>query len=314
MTSLARLKPFYVSMGIRNTGYQDEPSLDYDPVTTPDRFINAIATQTFNAPIVEKASDFLVAVERMELHLNAVPFYDADQLPREFITVRSRLDENLVYETPDIDLSAFSVTHLLDLLGNVEYRVPETNALFRITYSINKDGFIIMTLLDNVDFNMVQIEFPSRLNMILGLSTNQQLYQTDINQDPWVEAESWYPRADIGDDLDHVVLQTNLPTNTDALGNAHIPILTDFSVPTNYSNSLGYGSNGVLVKQGFTSNIRQRMIYVPNERRYLELVGDFPIQDLTISAWYRSVDGSIKKVPLCLGGSFEVKLGFYLKQ
>lgn len=325
MTSFARYKPFYVSMSIRNDGLQDPPLYTYNVDTTPNNTINAVCTQQFNQPIVEKASDFLVAVERMELTLNGIPFYDADEVPREKIVIKSRIDNSEI-DGPTLVDSAYSLTHLFDILNAVVLTDPYDLSEFKVNYSINKDGFILISLLNGKTFNQVEIQFPRRLNMILGMSTNlitgqifvPQTVPPDPTNPPYTEASSTFPRTDMGDDLDHIVLQTNLPTNTDSAGNAKIPILTDFSSPSNYSNSLAYGTNGTLVKAGFSSNIRQRVIYTPTERRYLELLGDFPIQDIEVQALYVSANyetlQNVKNIPLPIGGSFEIKIGFYLKQ
>lgn len=310
MTSFARYKPFYASYGIRNNGLHDTPDNLYHVTTTPDNTINAIISEQYNQPIIEKASDFLVAVERMELSLNGVPFYDGAQSQLETITVRSRRDTTLIYTTDDLDISAYSLSHLFELLNGVEFEDPFDATPFSCTFSCTRDGFFVVTLIDS-DFTNVQLEFPRRLNMILGISTAQQFIDP---VDPWTEAESQFPRIDLGDDLDHIVLTSNLPTNADALGNIHYPVLTDFSVPSAYSNSLSYAANGTLVKSGFSTNIRQKIIYTPTERRYLELNGDFPIQHVEITAYYVSIDGTVKNVVLPLGASFELKLGYYLKQ
>lgn len=325
MTSFARYKPLYVSMSIVNDGYKDPPDKTYDEKTTPDNRIEARAVSQFNSPIIEKASDFLVAIERMEVSLNGVPFYDNDELPREYITVKNRTtnDEVVMEELPS---SAYSLTHLFDILNAFELTEPTSLLGFRLTYSINKDGFIIITINPNpilnqqFTFNDIEIIFPPRLNMILGISTEQQIFvQNPSESNPtYVEAQSKYPRCDMGDDLDHIIIQSNLPTHTDAIGNAKVPLLTDVSAPSNYSNSLSYSSTGALKTAGFSSNIRQKLIYTPSERRYLELTGDFPIQDISVSAWYQSINydrlGGPKQVLLPIGGIFEVKLGFYLRQ
>lgn len=306
--NFARYKPIYVSMSFKNDGNKNADELNvYDPDQTADKFVYASAQTQFNAPIVEKASDFLVAIERMELSLNGIPFYDAGQEPGpEQIVIRSRINPVPTTQT-DVDLNAYTLTHLFEVLNALSYEDPNTNTNFRITYSISKDGFIIVSLLDGRNFTNLQIEFPRRLNMILGISTAQQFGTK-------TECNSLYPRIDLGDDLDHIILQTNLPTNTDALGNVKLQVLTDFASPSAYSNSLTYGANGTLIRSGFSTNLREKLIYTPNERRYLELLGDFPINNITIEAYYVNLDEVIKNVPLPLGGLFEVKLGFYLKQ
>ena len=310
MTSFARYKPFYASYQIRNNGLQDPPDHKYDVSTTPDNTINATIKEQYNAPIVDKASDFLVAVERMELSLNGVPFYDGGEQNPETILVRSRRNLNLTYETDPLTTSSFSLSHLFELLNQVNFEDPYDASEFKCTFSVTRDGFIVVTLIDT-NFNNIQLEFPRRLNMILGISTANQFIDPIK---PWTETESSYPRIDLGDDLDHIILVSSLPTNADSLGNVHFPVLTDFSSPSEYSNSLTYAENGTLVKAGFSTNIRQKVIYTPNERRYLELIGDFPIKDVEITAYYLSVDNIVKHVVLPIGAGFEIKLGFYLKQ
>lgn len=308
MTSFARYKPIYVSLSEKNDGRKNkEENNIYSPNTTADLFINASASTQFNAPIVDKASDFLVAIERMELCLNGIPFYDGSQVGGAFeqIVIRSRTIVNST--ATDVDANAYSLTHLFEILNSLTYVDPNNNAQFHITYSISKDGFIIVSLLDGRLFTDLQLEFPRRLNMILGITTQEQFATKN-------ECNSTYSRIDLGDDLDHIILQTNLPTNTDALGNVHLQVLTDFASPSAYSNSMGYGANGTIVRANFSSNLRQKLIYTPYERRYLELLGDFPINNISIEAYYTNVDGDLKNVPLPLGGIFEVKIGFYLKQ
>lgn len=310
MTSFARYKPFYASFSLRNNGLRDPPSNLYNVTTTPDNTINASINEQYSHPICEKASDFLVAVERMEIALNGIPFYDGGQTEVETITVRSRRDTSLVYTTDNLDTSCYSLSHLFEYLNALEFEDPFDATPFECTFSVTRDGFIVLTLIDS-NFTNVQIEFPRRLNMILGISTAQQFIDP---VDPWTEAESSFTRIDLGDDLDHIVLTSSLPTNADSLGNVHLPVLTDVAVPSQYSNSLSYAANGTLVKSGFSTNIRQKVIYTPSERRFLELNGDFPIQDVTIEAFYVSVDGTVKHIVLPIGATFEIKLGFYLKQ
>lgn len=299
--SLSRLKPFYVSLDIRNnrlTNYYQDIAND---------IARARIFSNFNPAIVDKASDFLVAVERMELTLCGVPFYDASDFDnnRESLVIRSKQDGSTF--TLPLTKSAYSLSHLFEILSAYQYQDPFDSVLFNLTFSITKDGIVVMTIIGGKTFTDIQVEIPRRLNMILGISLNRQLAAT-------TQVESAYPRVDLGDDLDHVILITNLPTNSDNLGNVKNSVLTDFSAPSTYSNSLAYGANGQLIRQGFQTNIRQKMIYTPTERRYLELLGDFPINNIIVEALYVNPDGAQKYVPLPLGGTFELKLGFYLRQ
>jgi len=305
MTSFARYKPVYVSLSKRNTGIQNGAVYTSN---SADNVTNTQIETNFNIPIVDKASDYLVAVERMELSLNGIPFYDGTQ--GEVITIRSRLNNALPVKTTAMDLTCWSLSHLLEQLGALEYTDPNDDSKFDIVHTISADGIIIIGLQGGKTFDMLQVEYPRVLNMILGMSTDQQIGDGTS----YTEAESLFPRADLGDLLDHIVIETNLPTNSDSLGNAKMNVLTDFSVPSTYNNSLSYGPDGDLLRSSFSTSLRQRVIYVPNERRYLDLLGDFPILNIQCQAHYVDINGNVRPVSIPLGGYFEIKLGFYLKQ
>ncbi len=302
MTSFARLKPFYVSLNVRNV----PEDVDYSPATSADTYKLTTINTEFNQPIMEKASDFLCAVERLELTLNGIPFYDGNQ--NETITVVSRLNP-LLTSANIFNVTAWSLSDLLAKLSAFDLRDPNTNTDFSVVYAINQDGIIVISLEEGKNFDNLEIQFPRILNCILGISTARQ-----VTPGTFSEAESLYPRTDVGDNLDHIIIQTNLPTNSDSLGNAKMAILTDLSVSSAYSNSLSYGSDGAMLRSSFSTNIRQRVIYTPSERRYLELLGDFPIQNIQCQVYYVNIIGENVPVPLPLGGYFELKLGFYLRQ
>lgn len=312
--SLARLKPFYVSLGMRFNDHVDhDRNQIYDPDISPRTAKRATITEQYNHPIVEKASDYLIAIERLEISLNGIPFYDAAPHPQgspplsghEVIYVRSRV-ANVAATSQTLTLNCYSLTHLLTYLNSLSFIDPNLGDAISLTFTVDKDGFIILRLLDRT-FAFLYFEFPRRLNQILGISNDIQLPGN-------FQAISSYPRMDCGDDLDHLILVSNLPTVSDAIGNAKVHVLTDFAPPTAYSTSQQYNNDVALVESGFTGNIRQKAIYYPNERRYLELIGDFPINNIDMQMLYRNTDNDLKEVVIPFGGCFEVKLGFFLKQ
>jgi hypothetical protein len=63
--SLARLKPYYISLAVTNDDANDA--------------IEAVIEQTFSRPVIEKSDDYVMAIERMEINLQHVPFYDAGE-------------------------------------------------------------------------------------------------------------------------------------------------------------------------------------------------------------------------------------------
>lgn len=284
----------------------------YNANTTPDTATHyASAYISSTEPLLERASDFMVAVERMEVNTSGIPFYDASDTPnpanRENIIIRSRLSAILPVTTQAIDLNAYSLPHLFDILNSYDYKDPNDDVEFNMTFSLDKDGFIVVTLLDDRTFTNIQVEFPARLNQILGISTAQQYIGYD-------SCSSLYPRVDCGDDFDHLIIQTTLPTVSDQVGNVKLNVLTDFAVPSSYSNSLAYGADGNLTRAGISTNMRQKIIYTPNERRYINLNGGFPVYDIRCDLYYVNNSDILKRVILPYGCAFEIKLGFYLRQ
>lgn len=298
--NFSRLKPQYVSLHKANNQDSSDNNV-YDPANSADNFIEASLTETYKSPVFTDSSQYVVAVERMELSLNGVPFYYADG---EVIYVIERANP---LNTTNVALNshAYSLSQLLTILNATTFVDPITAGNFTIIFSLTKEGFISMTLQGGKSFVNIYLEFPRRLNMILGISTNAQTTGSI--------ASSPIPRLDMGDNLQHIVLSSNLQTVSDVIGNAALQVLTDFAPPTSYSNSLGYTAGGALQQSGFSTNLRQKVIYNPNERRYLDLISPFGIQQITIDAYYTDIDGNNRKILLGLGGNFDIKLGFYLK-
>lgn len=301
-------------LGVGSEYVEASAANNYVSGTNSRGSLEARLETTFNTPFIEKASDFIMAVERMEVSLNAIPFLDQrDGVPQEFVKIRSRRvgEQNLIYQVY-LPGSAFSLTHLLSMLSEeMDYVDPSDGSEMTIIFTLSKEGFVVMHTGDK-SFNDIQVEFSRRLNMILGIATADQLVFANP-ADYQYECASTYPRIDIGDDLQHIVIQSNLPVYTDAIGNERMPILTDFAYPVDMSSSLAYEQD-YLVKSGWSIVPRDRLIYIPTEKRYLELNGDFPINNIQISGYYTTPDGDNKPIPLAFGGIFSIKLGFYLRQ
>lgn len=299
--NFARLRPTYISLSVRNNA-DGNTFNDYSSTTSPDSFIDATVKENYNQPVIDNASNYVVAVERFDLSANAIPFYSADS---EIIYVVERA--NTANTTQEIlNNSAYSLSQLLTILNAIEFTDPTDATGFNVVFTITKDGFISLTLLGGKQFDDIYFIFPRKLNLILGLST---AVQTTGNI-----STSSVSRLDLGDNLQHIVLTSNLLTVSDVIGNVASNVLTDFSPTTYYSNSLSYGASGQLQKSGFTTNLRDKLTYNPNERRYLDLISSFNIQTIEITAQYTDLDGIVHIVQLPFGGIFEIKLGFYRKE
>lgn len=302
---VSKVKPTYVSLRVANNGIDDStnPStVIYDASDSADSYINASIKQGLNSSIFPIASNYICAVERLELSIDAVPFYLAEN---ESITVYNKAN---MAQTSSVLMNenAYSISQLFSILNKQLYTDPSNATTFTCTFSLTKDGFVSFELGGGKSFANLLFRFPRKLNLILGFS--------DSRQTTGSAAYSSIPRLDMGDNLQHIVLESNLNSISDQIGTVSLNVLTDFAPPSQYSNSLSYAASNALQQSGFSTNLRQKVIYTPTERRYLDLISSFAIQSINIDAYYTDIDNNIRRVELGLGGVFEIKIGFYKKE
>lgn len=299
--SFSRLKPKYASVYVVHNDY-----------TKLNETIDATIQQSYTKPLIQDSSDYVCAVERMEINGNAIPFYDAvnpaNNFQPESITLIDKANSANTTSTI-IGSSAYSLSDLLNLLNAYRYYLPsDGTTVVNLNFTLDEDGFIHMIIKNaSYSFTNFYVVIPKYLNKILGLSTVFQL--TGLK-----DCRSQYPRLDCGDQLNHIVLATNLNTISDSIGVAQANVLTDFAPETRYSNNLQYNDDGTLNRSSFSTNLRQKIVYSPTERRYLDLISPFNISFLRIEAFYVDDEGTSARVQLPYGCSFQVKLGFYKKE
>lgn len=292
--NFSRLQPTYISSSFSNSESNGTNDLPLLPAVTED---------TYNMAIFKDLSQYVVAIERLEISLNGIPFFVGTDIASgesrgQYIGLKV-LGGPITY-TPII-FNAFSIIDLLDQLNVTAYE-DEDHLFVALNFSLDPTGYIIMS--SDRPFSDTQIYISDRLNHILGLQTLTTPTQIQ---------KSKFPRIDLGDELNHIVIKSSLPTKTDSIGQSQEFVLTDICPPSQYGNNYSYNQD-VLSQSGFTTNIRQKLVYVPNERRFLDLNAPFQLNHLRIEARY--VNGQDDSFPIYLpfGGIFEVKLGFYMKQ
>lgn len=326
MANFARIKPTYVSLSIVNNGLSADTGGPYDEAgagngyvhaTVADGTIKAAVFETYNNPVIDKASDYVCAIERMEVSLNGIPFFDAGVGNVSNIIIRSRINPAL-FTSKAVVNSAYNLSHLLNILSSYYYPDPnnQPDGLFNLEFSLESTGHIRVDIDSNsgITFDQIQLEFPRRLNLILGLSTTQQI-NTNGALNQYTFAYSLIPRMDVGDDLQRIAITSNLPTNSDRIGNVQLPVLTDIGVETGsgYSNNFEFIA-GQYDNTSWSMPLRDKLVYIPTEKRYLDLLGDFPITNIQIGCYYVNLDEQFKQVLIPFGGIFSIKIGFYLKQ
>ena len=303
MASLDKHPVFYASFTVVNNG-PTTPLLDSDD-------IEASVLQQYPSPIINKASDYVCSVERMEININGIPFYDATG---ESVSYTDASSFDLV------DFESIRAYSLADLTVQLQARFAGSTqiAYNRLDIVVSSDGFVILTqsptggLTWTSTFGQLDLSQAPRLNNILGFHSMVAVPTSvaDVEQ-----VISTAPRMDCGDQLAFLRLTSNLPTVSESIGQAKGSVLTDFYISKNIGSSVSYAN---LVPEAPTFagatlsySQRQKVIYNPQVRRFLHMRGSRPIDEILIACEFVRPDGTSKIVPLPLGCEFTVKLGFW---
>lgn len=320
MSNLGRIKPKYISLGLSND---------------QDDLIDASIHIDWPLPTINKLDNYVVCIERMEISLNAIPFYKHDP--------QSQGDEQIIFfNRADAPIGTYTLSEnyytLWDLqnkLSSVEYQmtlpiadpitgvITPTVILFNIYYGMDEIGRTVLDITSQTaahvnapkNFQNFYIRFPTYLNMILGFQkSNFDQLNTGNGPDWGGYATSFYPQLDCGDNLNHIYLTSTLPVISDSIQVVQSNVLTDTCPPSSYSPDTGYITGQYRLEgKGWTLNTRQKFIYIPQQRRYLDLIAPFSLRYLQLDCWYMSNDQTSSKVQLPPGGTFQIKLGFYQK-
>lgn len=277
--NFARLNTVYWTKEISNTKNTGES-------------INADLNETFNSNLLEKASDYIVAVERFEISLNNIPYYDGAYNNENWEIYNQADDPNVSAPVQTLDLSTLVSYSLKDTLEKL-------NEIFGANVGVARDGLYRLEVdqegiitLNRQNSNNYKSVIPKKLNYILGLFNEVAGVQ---------EWNSTTPRISVGDELDHVRISSNLDLTSDTVGQTKTNIITDLSVPSAISSS----------GQEFSWSPRDKLIYTAQERRYLVFNSSAPVQVIRIFVEYIQPDGTERIVQLPPGGVFNIKLGFY---
>lgn len=242
--------------------------------------------ENFTTPLLTKANDYILAVERFEINLNGIPYYDGSA--GELLTITIAAVDHTV-------LLSDTYYSLPDVINGINSLISGDINFNGVLFNLDADGYVFITY---ANFAINTITIPERLNYILGLETDDVNAVTGY----WT---SRYPRWDIGDQIDHIRLVSNLDLISDTVGQARTNIVTDVAV----TSSLSQSSDG-----SYSYSQRQKLNYTPNERRFLNFAAPVPISRIRIFAEYVTPDGDNYYVMLPRGGSFSIKLGFYLRK
>lgn len=280
---------------------------------------DAVIEQSFNTPLIDNAQEWVIAVERFEIALNGIPFFDGDDVggASDFTMDNYAVLTGANRGTWTFNFKAYSLRDFIykanvvfsDLTRCVAWGDAGALPNPSLRLSLSGDGFISI---EDTNLNDYNIQWSPKINAILGFNvTNRGGGGT------WT---SEFPRWDTADRIDHIRITSNLGITSDNVGQSHTNILTDIAPFQTYSNSC---PNGLVspahTTETYSYSPRQKIIYVPQERRYLNVLFPSSIIQIRVAAeyvyWDHATGTEVSTVvQLPQGTAFAIKLGFYSRQ
>ena len=305
MANIDQQPVFYATFGVQNTGISE------GGLSQP--ILPAVIQQAYNTPIVNKANDYVMAIERLEVNLNGVPFYQA--LDSEQIKLTLIGDPNTNVAKPLKELTAWSLYDLIRILNSYMQNgtIVDNGGngdLFKdkLQFSLDAEGFVSMSTTNYLTHKNYDFEFPASLNQVLGL---EDAFPSDVTIQI-NNVTSRFPRFDCGDQLSYIRVVSNLPTVSDSVGQSKSNILTDLYFGLTFGASVTDPTQPTDASiRPFNWSPRQKVIYNPPIRRFLNLRSSAPINDIEISCEFVRPDGSSAPISLPRGCEFTLKIGFW---
>jgi len=281
--------------------------------------IDARIEENFNTQLLADAENWIMAVERFELNLNGIPFWEplTDDEKYSVIYKENTIDEQK-WNVP-VQFVAYSLPHFIEKLNIATLAIIPGGTANSPSFSVNREGFITVSVIagggGTDDITDYEFTFSANLQRILGLNQNSKpavglTWSSDV------------PRWDVGDRLRHIRLTSNLGVTSDSIGQSRTNVLTDVAAIQSFNAGGFQGvqdtTAGPAQDYTFTYSPRQKLIYDPRERRYLNILFSQPIIRLEVAAFYvfENINGEESQFPVQLheGCEFSIKIGFYKRQ
>lgn len=266
------------------------------------------ATQEFNfSNLVEEQGEYLIAIERLIIPIQKIPFHDSI-VPAMTLTTIINGFQRTVNSTTSFSLIEF----LVNL--NLEF---STNAVNLFIY-LNPSGRIIIRYDDWANTN---VTLDQTIADIFDMNTNLTIADSDANGKV-IGNSPVFDRFDQLDKIQIEILGANIQQeiiNT----NISLPVLTDLTIQTSYSANVVINETNTDLINNFSAindeiafgySTRQNVIYTAEaERRYVNLSGKTPIQNLTLQcvAIFKNQTRNIITLPPRT--TFSAKIAFFKK-
>jgi len=329
---------FYASTNVLYFTAQYSNISDYNMLTdsVSSTLQPALIEQEFpSVGLIEDQENYLVAVERMEVSLHGIPLVDFEDdfiktLYGTKITFTDDFGEfqiDLLGKFFDAWQIVNYINDQLDYFKNQGSTSVNNKWVQFVRFGINPtSGRLyakqVTTIAHDWD-NLKSIQWPLALDFIFGwnnAANPSAILPATLGALPL--QQYWYASRncfDIGDALQHIRLTSNLSLVSDTLGQSTTTIITDLApdgllsvsggdpIPSSTSQNQynGYGGGTISVVP------RQRLVYSPFTRRWLNISGWGPIYNLRIQCTYVDLWGRELPILLPPGGTFAIKLGFY---
>ncbi len=313
MTDILRHPVIYANFELYNDGTAANADLD-------TRTIPAEITETYRRPLLARASDYVCAVERLEVNMNAIPHTSDASITA--VRTADGLEYPLAPIAPFFVTVAYNITELVE---NVATTMNELQT-FLNGLALEPAGppgtviTVVLTAKGRVSINLVSVnnvtpwrfKFSDHLASKLGLTEHNYPIAPNVL---WVSA---FPVYDLGDEMHRLQLLSTLPATSDRQTETFTNILTDFVPGSPITEQVARGVGGALAfdtnTQAMAFSPRQKGIYIPTERRFINLRSGASVDSIRLWLQYVTPWGDSFTVPLVNGGIFSVKIGFWNKK
>lgn len=266
----------------------------------------AIIDKNYENPIIKDASQYLVAVERVEISLHEVPFFRRDvvDVGEDGVSV---VANGIVVATMRMTTTTSAMAffeEFADVLIALILRVPGVAPL-NFDCAMEYGGFL---KIEWDQWDHVGFRFGKRVARIIGKKSIG--HDNTLGPNVLHVYRTVGPRLDIGDEMQRIVVSSNIPIVSDRFGQTRQNVLADFAVENSVSAAFDPDLETFDRVQPVI-NPRQRMLYFPSLRRFKNISAAVPLKRFRIEALYQDFDGKLHDIPLGIGGIFSVKLAFY---
>lgn len=243
--------------------------------------IEATMEVQFPTPLIDSASNYICAVERLELSGNGIYFYTPDlddEADDDKFGFGKYSTSIIVTDSSDVPLyiyyifgSFYNLAELLEYLNDWGTNVYDSgeNNFAGLTWKLSLGGKIIIDIENEKDESDNNYEFGTSSGIKIAFTSDVLATIFGLPKDPSnYTAKKWFQvfsditaagpyrfqtissRLDVGIIPTMIQLRSNLPFESDQVSQAKTNIVTDFNIVANTSTGIGYTISPTRQNQG----------------------------------------------------------------